>query len=87
MLVAIYIRVSSHMQVERGHSLEAQKQTLIQYCKKHDYEYEIFEDSGVSAKNIKRKKLQLLLSRLDEFDIILVWKLSRLTRSVSDFQI
>lgn len=85
MKVAIYVRVSSVMQVERGHSLESQKKILIEYCKKHNYEYEIFEDKGISAKNTNREKLQELLSRLYEFNIVLVWKLSRLTRSVSDF--
>lgn len=41
---------------------------------------------GISGKSIeKRKSLQDLLKRLDEFDIVLVWKLSRLSRSVRDF--
>ncbi len=32
MKVAIYIRVSTSMQAEKGISLEAQKETLIKYC-------------------------------------------------------
>lgn len=41
--------------------------------------------NGVSGKNIdKREKLQELLSRLDEFDIVLCYKLSRISRSVKD---
>lgn len=32
MKVAIYIRVSTNMQAEKGISLEAQKETLIKYC-------------------------------------------------------
>lgn len=50
------------------------------------YEYETFEDKGISGKNIeKRPELQKILKRLNEFDLILVWKLSRLSRSVRDF--
>lgn len=50
------------------------------------YDYEVFEDKGISGKNIeKRPNLQEILKRLNEFDIILVWKLSRLSRSVRDF--
>ena len=63
----------------------AQLKVLIAYCIKNNYEYEIFEEPGRSGKNTNRKKLQELLSRLDEFDIVLVWKLSRLSRSVRDF--
>lgn len=41
--------------------------------------------SGISGKNInKRKKLQELLNRLNEFDIVLCYKLSRISRSVVD---
>ena len=50
------------------------------------YDYEVFEDKGISGKSIeKRQALQNLLKRLNEFDIVLVWKLSRLSRSVRDF--
>lgn len=85
MKVAIYTRVSTHMQAEKGISLEAQKETLIKYCNDHNYEYEVFEDAGISGKSIdKRKKLQELLNRLKEFDIIIVWKLSRIGRNMRD---
>ena len=50
------------------------------------YDYEIFEDKGISGKSInKREQLQKLLNKLNEFDVVLVWKLSRLSRSVRDF--
>lgn len=85
MKVAIYARVSTHMQVEKGISLEAQKETLIKYCDDNNYEYEVFEDAGISGKSIdKRKKLQELLNRLKDFDIIIVWKLSRIGRNMRD---
>ena len=85
MKVAIYTRVSTHMQVEKGISLEAQKETLIKYSDDNNYEYEVFEDAGISGKSIdKRKKLQELLNRLKDFDIIIVWKLSRIGRNMRD---
>lgn len=44
-----------------------------------------FLNSGISGKSInKREKLQELLNRLDEFDIILCYKLARISRSVKD---
>lgn len=85
MNVAIYTRVSTQMQAEKGISLEAQKETLIKYCDDNNYEYEVFEDAGISGKSIdKRKKLQELLNRLKDFDIIIVWKLSRIGRNMRD---
>ena len=86
MKVAIYTRVSTQMQAEKGISLDAQKDILIKYCNDNNYQYEIFEDKGISGKSIdKRQQLKTLLTRLNEFDIVLVWKLSRLSRSVRDF--
>ena len=85
MKVAIYTRVSTHMQVEKGISLEAQKETLIKYCNDNNFEYEVFEDKGISGKSIeKRRSLQNLLNRLKDFDIIIVWKLSRIGRNMRD---
>lgn len=51
MKVAIYTRVSTQMQAEKGISLDAQKDILIKYCQDNNYDYEIFED-----KRNKRKK-------------------------------
>ena len=49
------------------------------------YNYEIFEDAGISGKSIdKREQLQELLSRLKEFNIVLCWSLSRLGRNTRD---
>ena len=59
-------------------------------CKVNQYESEaiaeLFEEKGISGKNVeKRPELQKILKRLNEFDIVLVWKLNRLSRSVRDF--
>lgn len=85
MKVAIYTRVSTQMQADKGVSLDAQKCELIEYCNKNNYEYEIFEDAGISGKSInKRKELQKLLHNLSNYDIVLCYKLSRISRSVKD---
>lgn len=85
MKVAIYTRVSTQMQVEKGISLDAQKNELIEYCNKNNYDYDIFEDAGISGKNItKRKELQRLLNNLKNYDIVLCYKLSRISRKVCD---
>ena len=85
MKVAIYTRVSTQMQADKGISLDAQKNELIEYCNKNNYEYEIFEDAGISGKSInKRKQLQKLLNNLQNYDVVLCYKLSRISRSVKD---
>lgn len=85
MKVAIYIRVSTQMQADKGISLDAQKNELVEYCNKHNYDYEIFEDAGKSGKSInKRKQLQKLLNNLQNYDVVLCYKLSRFSRSVKD---
>ena len=85
MKVAIYTRVSTQMQVEKGVSLDAQKCELIEYCNKNNCQYEIFEDAGISGKSInKRKELQRLLNNLQNYDVVLCYKLSRISRSVKD---
>ena len=85
MNVALYTRVSTHMQAEKGISLEAQEEILAKYCNDRNYEYKIFRDPAKSGKSIeKREKLQELLNNLKDFDIIIVWKLSRLGRNMRD---
>lgn len=85
MKVAIYTRVSTHMQVEKGISLEAQKETLIKYCNDNGYKYELFEEKGISGKNIEdRPVLQHLLARLNDFNIVITWKLNRIGRNMRD---
>lgn len=84
---AIYIRVSHRDQAEFGYSLEAQKTHLKALCDLKRYEvYQIYEDAGISAKNTDRPQFQDMLEdmRNKKFDIIVCYKLDRLTRSLSD---
>ena len=49
------------------------------------YDYEIFKDAGISGKSInKRKELQRLLNNITNYDVVLCYKLSRISRSVKD---
>ena len=87
---AIYDRVSHELQVEKGHSLEAQKELLTQYAKSQGYHIVgYYEDEGISArkKMENRKDLLRLLEdvKKDKIDIILVTKLDRWFRSVKDY--
>ena len=90
MRVAIYIRVSTVDQAREGYSLPAQEKALRTWCKEHKhnvYNDVVYADEGISAKDIThRPAMQQLLddAQQHKFDSILVWSLSRFTRSMSD---
>jgi site-specific DNA recombinase len=87
MKVAAYIRVSTHMQVEDGYSLSAQKERLKAFAFSQNWEIvQYYVDEGISAKDMERPELQRMLKGVREnlFDVVLVYKLDRLTRSVID---
>ena len=80
MRAAIYIRVSTTDQVRDGYSLAMQERELREYCKGKNHEVvAVYRDEGISGKDIKHRPGMLQL-----FDIILVWSLSRFSRSVAD---
>jgi site-specific DNA recombinase len=84
-----YVRVSTDEQRDSGHSLDAQKEKLKAYAALYDLELvELVEDGGESAKTLKRPGLQRVLAMLKHgsADGLLIAKLDRLTRSVSDWQ-
>lgn len=86
--VAIYTRVSTLDQAREGYSLAAQKRVLTKWCKERKHEIiGYYTDEGISGKDIQhRPDMQRLLEdvKSDEIDIILIWALSRFTRSVAD---
>lgn len=86
--VAIYIRVSTLDQAREGYSLAAQEKALRSWCERDNHPvYKVYADEGISGKNIKgRPAMQELMSAAaaGEFDIVIAWALSRLTRSVAD---
>jgi len=86
--VAIYVRVSSEEQAEKGYSIEEQKNVLLSFCNKVGYNvYKVYCDAGISAKDIvHRPGLQELLEDAKSkcFNLVLTWKISRLSRRLKD---
>lgn len=83
--VAIYIRVSTNEQFQEGYSIQAQRERLISYCKAKDWlVQDVYIDGGYSGSNIDRPALNRLLNCLNDIDIVLVYKLDRLSRSQKD---
>lgn len=83
MKAAIYVRVSTQQQVEK-YSLDAQKRILTEYCQRNQYEYEIYEDAGISGETIEdRPAIKRLLADIPNvnYNIVLVIELERLSRS------
>ena len=82
---ALYIRVSTQEQAQEGYSVGAQKERLIAYCTAHDWLItDIYVDGGYSGSNLNRPGMQKLMGETDKFDVVLVYKLDRLSRSQRD---
>ena len=86
-IAAIYIRVSTDMQVEEGYSIDAQKEQLTAYCiSKGIKNYDYYVDGGWSGSNIERPEMQRLIKDVcdDKISHVIVYKLDRLSRSQKD---
>ena len=82
---ALYIRVSTLEQAQEGYSVGEQKERLIAYCKAKDWLIaDIYVDGGYTGSNLNRPGIQKLISETDKFDMVLVYKLDRLSRSQRD---
>src|SRR5216684_1876071 len=83
----VYCRVSTDKQADRGVSLDAQQAKAKTYADLYDLNIvEVVIDAGVSAKTLDRPGLERALGLLKsgKAEALLVVKLDRLTRSVSD---
>ena len=80
MKVALYARVSTK---DKGQDPEVQLNPMREYCQRMAWLHEEFIDK-VSGTRASRLALDDLLKRLKrkEFDILMVWKLDRLARSI-----
>ena len=88
MRAALYIRVSTDQQVERGDSLEVQQERLEAYARSKGWEIQgLYADRGISARDTNRPAFQRLLSQLKtgQIDVALVTKLDRAFRDTRDF--
>lgn len=86
-IARIYIRVSTQEQAIEGYSVPAQKERLINYCKAKDYLVdEIYIDGGFTGSNLNRPGMSRMLRDIKErdTDIIVAYKLDRLSRSQKD---
>ena len=83
---AIYTRVSSEDQLN-GHSLEAQAWLVAQFCNLREWEIvKVYEERGRSGKNVFRPEFQAMLLDAEAglFDVLVVHKLDRFSRSIID---
>ena len=82
-----YLRVSTIEQASEGLSLANQEAKIEAFATAKDWDLiGIFRDEGVSAKDLNREGIQQVIEgcRKHEFDVVIIYKLDRLTRSVRD---
>lgn len=75
------------MQVDAGNSLPSQKEALTKYAERAGWKIiDYYSDEGLSGKNLDRPEFQRLLEDANKrlFDVVLVWRISRLSRSIID---
>lgn len=87
MKVGIYIRVSTQEQANEGYSIQAQTERLTNYCQAKDWIiYDKYIDPGFSGAKMARPALQKLIKDVENkrIDMVLVYKLDRLSRSQKD---
>ena len=91
--VALYVRVSTEEQVNGGFGLEMQLNALREEIK-HKQRYHqwihkeqwLFIDKACTGATLKRPGYQKMMQSVqrEEFDLVLVWKIDRLSRTLSD---
>ena len=81
-----YIRVSAEQQADEGVSLDAQRAKISAWCMVNDYELvDVQVDAGISGRRMKnRQGLQKALSQTKKGMALVVYSLSRMSRSVKD---
>ena len=85
--VVLYVRVSTREQAEEGYSVGAQLEKMRYYCKSKEWVIvDEYVDGGFSGSNMERPALKKLIrdARSCRMDMVLVYKLDRLSRSQKD---
>jgi len=90
---AIYTRKSSEEGLEQAfNSLDAQREACEAYVSSQRHEGwqvlpELYDDGGYSGGNMERPALKRLLSDIDagQVNVVIVYKVDRLTRALADF--
>jgi site-specific DNA recombinase len=84
-----YVRVSSAVQVD-GESLTTQRNQITDFCKQKGWQLQhIYADEGKTGTKLEyRLGLQQMLedAKAGKFDVVVIWKLSRLFRNARDYQ-
>lgn len=87
MRAAAYIRVSTQEQANEGYSIGAQTDRLKAYCSARDWILSgVYTDPGYSGAKLERPALQKLIDDIQKhkIDVVVVYKLDRLSRSQKD---
>jgi DNA invertase Pin-like site-specific DNA recombinase len=82
-----YVRVSTEEQALTGVSYDAQEEKIKAYCIAKSWNLiRVVRDEGFSAKDLNRPGIQEIISgcRKKDFDVVVIIKFDRLTRSVKD---
>jgi len=84
--VRAYVRVSTDSQAATGHGLDAQRKTIAAEADRRGWEDVVwYVDGGFSGKDLDRPAMADLLSVIRRGDVLVIAKLDRLSRSLSDF--
>lgn len=87
MTVGIYIRVSTEEQAQEGYSISAQRERLKAFCIAQNWtEHKFYVDEGISGRSTNRPQFKKLMNDIEagHINVLLVYRLDRLTRSVRD---
>lgn len=79
MRIAGYIRVSTDDQRKHGWTLDEDRVLIAERCPE-GAELELFDDGGLQGDDPNRPALLALLSRLDEFDLVIMRQQDRISR-------
>ena len=85
MNVCAYVRVSTDKQADKGYSVSEQTERVTSFCKAKEWNLiKIYTDGGYTGSNMNRPALQEMIKDIENYDIVLVNKLDRLSRSQKD---
>jgi|HigsolmetaAR204D_1030405.scaffolds.fasta_scaffold00513_27 site-specific DNA recombinase len=87
MTIALYARVSTEEQAQKGYSIDDQKERLIAYCQSQGWDdYTLYIDDGYTGTNLNRPALKRLIRNIEEgkIQMVIVYKLDRLGRKQLD---
>lgn len=85
--VGLYIRVSTEEQAAEVYSISGQRERLKAFCVVQNWEtIKFYVDEGISGRSTERPALMKMMKDMEDslIDVLLVYRLDRLTRSVRD---